>query len=231
MSVMAFVVWAVILAPIVWFFARMGINRDATRLIASFRRWRLGRLTGRLVSYSSYTTVSGSGGYSVGDAVAPVSIRTHLHEKLRLELAGGKLRDFELVGFELTPTIGDVITLWIASRYSSESIFAALNHTTESMALNMQELFAMGTGGRMLQSLKGIAAAIFMAFCVIVGIVLQQIAIIMWGWIPWAIWLWRTRYISGFAKRGAKPLWIASAADAQALMAASPAAAPAVSGP
>ncbi len=221
----AFVVWVVILAPLVILLTRLRINRDATGLSVGLRRWKLRKGTGRVVSYSSYTSTHGSGGYSVGDTIAPISVRTDLHEKIRLELPGGKPWDVELKNFHLAPDIGDVVTIWLGLRRGSERIFAALNHTAESSKVSLQEMFAMGTGGSLLQPLKFLLMIFFLLFCIIIGVLQSQNTIILWGIVPFAVMLLRSRGISGFAEKGTKPLWSAAAADAQALMRPAPPAA------
>lgn len=209
------VVWAIILAPFIMLLARFRINRDATRLIAGFRRWKLDKITGRLTNYESHTSVHGSGGNAVN---TPVHISSDLHENLRLELSNGKSWDVELVNFNLSPKIEDVITIWLASRHRSDSIFAALNHKTEFEAVNAQEIFAMGTGGALLQSLKVTLMTLFLALCLIVGIFGNQAAIVLWGCVPFGVWLLRSRNISRFSETGTRPLWDATADDTQAFV-------------
>jgi hypothetical protein len=223
--ILSFVVWVIILAPIVMLLARFRLSADATKLNAGFRRWRLGKHTGNVVSYSSYTSVHGSGGYSVGNTIAPISVGTDLHERIRLELPGGKQWDVELENFGLSPDIGDIVTIWLGARRGSERIFAALNHTSEAVKVSAQEIFAMGSGGKLSQSLKVLSMIFFLVFCVFVGILAGQVAIVLWGFVPFSVWLLRSRRISNFARMGTRPLWNAATPDAQALMRLSPPAA------
>lgn len=121
--------------------SRFGLNRDATSFVGRYRRWKVTYYTGR-VSFSG--TYAEHRTYTHVDATGRVPGSTYTvtdtHDKFRLTMRGGQIKDVHLVNFSAMVYPGDVVTVAACTKGRKSRWFAVLNHTSDRSFYNDVDL-------------------------------------------------------------------------------------------
>ena len=194
---------------------------DATHFNGIYHRWRLSHATGEVVASSTHTRTYGGGNltgsvYS-GVVTGSSSVRTDLHDNIRLRLADGSQRDAEMINYNVAAQPGDVLSVWNAHHGSRGFTIAVLNHTTHSQNVNAQDVF------KILQPHQGlflgwlVFSILPLAFLAVAGGGLPLLLFFVVGFLYYR---GQKRVRGRFAKSGIRPIWQLSESEAGPLLAA-----------